>query len=58
MRKGHVKISFILDVLGFISLIVGGAIVRFAKDEIVSILGGIVIAIGVGLLSISRYVAK
>lgn len=58
MRKGNIKINLILDILGFTLLIVGGAIIRFAKDEVFSILGGIVIAIAVGLLSISRYIIK
>jgi len=58
MGKGNIKINLILNILGFALLIVGGVIIRFAKDEIFSILGGIVIAIAVGLISISRYMAK
>lgn len=56
-NKGMLKLPFIMDLLGFALLIVGGAIIRFAKDEVSSIFGGIVIAIGVALLSFSRYIA-
>ena len=50
--------SLILDFLGFALLILGGAMIRYAKDEVISIFGGIVIAIGVGLVSFSRYLLK
>jgi len=57
-RKGMARVPFILDLLGFALLIVGGGLIRYAKDELISIFGGIVIAIGVGLLSFSRYIIK
>ena len=57
-RKRIARVPFILDLLGFALLIVGGGLIRYAKDELNSIFGGIVIAIGVGLLSFSRYILR
>jgi len=52
------RVPFVLDLLGFALLIVGGGLIRYAKDELISVFGGIVIAIGVGLLSFARYLPK
>ncbi|MBI2669097.1 hypothetical protein HYX14_04615 [Candidatus Woesearchaeota archaeon] len=57
-KKGAINLAVILDLLGFALLIVGGGMIRYAKDELISIFGGVVIAIGVGLLSFSRYITK
>ncbi len=57
-KKGAFHLPVILDLLGFALLVVGGGMIRYAKDELISIFGGIVIAIGVGLLSFSRYIIK
>lgn len=57
-KKGTLHLPVILDLLGFALLVVGGGMIRYAKDEFISIFGGIVIAIGVGLLSFSRYIIK
>ncbi len=57
-KKGVINLGVILDLLGFALLIVGGGMIRYTKDELISIFGGIVIAIGVGLLSFSRYITK
>ena len=56
--KGVARTALILDFLGFMLLIVGGGLIRYATDEVSSIFGGIVIAISVGLLSLSRYIGK
>lgn len=58
VKKGIARVPFILDLLGFALLIVGGGLIRYAKDELISVFGGVVIAIGVGLLSFSRYIIK
>ncbi|HLC71011.1 MAG TPA: hypothetical protein VJI32_03335 [Candidatus Nanoarchaeia archaeon] len=57
-KKGIAKVPFVLDLLGFVLLLVGGGMIRYAKDEIISIFGGMVMAVGVGLLSLSRYILK
>ncbi len=57
-KKGAMNLAVILDLLGFALLIVGGGMIRYAKDELISIFGGVIIAIGVGLLSFSRYIIK
>lgn len=46
--------KILIDIIGFILIIGGSLLVRFNPDERVSIIGGILVAIGVGLLSLSR----
>ncbi len=47
-----------LDVIGFALLLLGAVLIRYAKDEITSILGGFVLAGGVTLLSLTRLISK
>lgn len=47
-----------LDIIGFALLFVGGALIRFSKEEVLSILGGFVLAGGVAVLSLSRLFSK
>ncbi|MBS3124501.1 hypothetical protein J4437_07795 [Candidatus Woesearchaeota archaeon] len=47
-----------MDIIGFALVILGAAMIRLAKDEIFSILGGFVMAGGVALLSITRLIQK
>jgi len=58
-KQGKAKTLLIaLDVLGFILLFIGAGIIRFAKDEVISILGGFVLAAAVAVLSITRAIGK
>ena len=45
-----------LDIIGFGLLFIGAIIVRYAKDEVLSISGSVIVAIGLALLAIARYV--
>ncbi|MBI2146168.1 hypothetical protein HYU22_02415 [Candidatus Woesearchaeota archaeon] len=47
-----------LDIIGFALVFLGAALIRFARDEIFSILGGFVMAGGVAVLSITRLIQK
>ncbi len=47
---------FVLDFIGFGLIFLGAVMTRYAKEEVVSISGGIIVAIGLALLAISRYV--
>ncbi len=47
-----------LDVVGFALIFLGAGLIRLARDEIISILGGFVLAGGVVLLSITRLIHK
>ena len=47
-----------LDVIGFALIFLGGALIRFSKDEVYSVLGGFVLAGGVAVLSITRLISK
>lgn len=58
-KKGGINpIIVALDVIGFILLFVGAGLIRFSKDEVISILGGFVLAGGVTILSITRLIQK
>ncbi len=55
MGKGNANNTKILiTTLGFIMIGVGSYFARFNVDEKVSILGGIIVSIGVGLLAFAR----
>ena len=47
-----------LNVIGFALVLLGAGLIRFARDEIFSILGGFVMAGGVAVLSITRLIQK
>ncbi|MEK6952636.1 MAG: hypothetical protein AABX29_06490 [Nanoarchaeota archaeon] len=55
-KKGQHITKIILDVLGFILILGGSLLVRYNPNDKISIIGGILVAIGVGLLSLSRTV--
>ena len=54
-KKGKINtVKLTLDILGF-GLIIGGSIlVRYSSAEQVSIVGGILVSVGVGLLALAR----
>ena len=47
-----------LDTVGFALLLVGGVMIRFATNDIFSIIGGFVLAGGVAVLSLTRLIPK
>ncbi len=56
-KKGRANTTkIVLTFLGFILVAGGSYLARFNAEERVSILGGIIVAIGVGLLSFARTV--
>ncbi|MEK6848566.1 MAG: hypothetical protein AABX65_02955 [Nanoarchaeota archaeon] len=57
-KKGASSIVMALDVIGFVLLVIGGALIRFSKDEVISILGGFVLAGGVTIISITRIIGR
>ena len=57
-KKGVNNLIIALDVIGFSLILLGGALIRFSKDEIISIIGGFVIAGGIVVLSITRLVTR
>ena len=46
----------VLDVIGFSLLILGAAMIRFAREELFAILGGFFLAGGVAVLSATRLI--
>ena len=58
-KKGRISsLSIAMNVIGFFLVIVGGGLIRFAKEETIAILGGFVLAGGVAILSLARYISK
>lgn len=58
-KQGKVDVLILsLDVIGFAFVFLGSGLIRFAREEITSILGGFVLAGGVTLLTITRLVRK
>ncbi len=57
-KKGASSIVMALDVIGFVLLVIGGALIRLSKDEVISILGGFVLAGGVTIISITRIIGR
>ena len=56
-KSGELHIAkILLDVFGFLMVLGGALIVRFSVNEAMSIVGGIVVTIGVALLSFARLV--
>lgn len=54
-KKGKLNVLLLsLDIIGFCLLAVGAGLIRFAKDEVITILGGFVLAGGVTILSLTR----
>lgn len=58
-KKAEAKSLLIgLDIIGFVLLLVGAALIRFAKDEVLAIIGGFVLAGAVAILSLTRLLNK
>lgn len=57
-KEGKFNAVVLLDVVGFALLFVGAALIRFSKDEIVSILGGFVLAGAVTVLTLTRLIVR
>lgn len=47
-----------LDVVGFALVFVGVGLIRFAKDEIIAVIGGFVLAGAVTILGLTRLIQK
>jgi uncharacterized membrane protein len=47
-----------LDIIGFVLIFIGAALIRYTANDIYSILGGFVMAGGVTVLSLSRLIPK
>ncbi len=57
-KKAQSKLLIGMDIVGFSLIFVGGALIRFSKDEITSVIGGFVLAGGVTVLSLTRLIRK
>jgi len=55
-KKAEIKIKVLIDILGFLLILGGSLLVRYSSAEQVSIVGGILVSIGVGLLALARTV--
>ena len=57
-KKGINSLIIGLDIVGFALIVVGGALIRYSKDEVLALIGGFVLAGGVTVLSITRLIGK
>lgn len=57
-KSGKLNVIILLDAVGFTLLFVGAALIRFSKDEVISLLGGFVLAGAVTVLTLTRFVSK
>ena len=57
-KKALSPIVIAMDVIGFALILLGAGMIRLAKDEILAILGGFVLAGGVAVLGITRFLSK
>ena len=56
-KKGKANTLLIaLDVVGFSLLFLGGALIRFSRDDVISAIGGFVLAGGVTILTLTRLI--
>ena len=53
--KGKISPTVVLDILGLLLILGGAYLARFAIAEPMAIVGGILTAIGIGLLSMARW---
>lgn len=45
----------VLDIIGFLVVIGGAFLARYANEEPIAIIAGILASIGIGILALSRY---
>ncbi len=57
-KKAQSKLLIGMDIVGFSLIFAGGALIRFSKDEVISVIGGFVLAGGVTVLSLTRLIKK
>lgn len=56
-KKG--TLGFIwFDILGFLLIIIGSILFRYVQNEILSSIAGVGIAIGITILTITRWITK
>lgn len=57
-KRGRLALLIALDIIGFGVSIAGLAMIRFSKEEVSSIVGGFVVAGGMAVLAITRFIGK
>ncbi|MBI4449380.1 hypothetical protein HY641_05130 [Candidatus Woesearchaeota archaeon] len=57
MRKqGKISPIFLLDIIGFLTIVIAAVLARYASDPLLEIAAGLVGAIGVAILGIARFI--
>lgn len=51
-------LNLALDIIGFALVVAGATLLRYASHELLSILAGAIVAVGLTILSASRYFIK
>ena len=57
-RKGKISSGVILgfDIIGFVLVILGGVLIRYGHSELITIIGGVVIAAGAAVLGLTKWI--
>lgn len=58
MNKKVTSLIIALDIVGFALVFIGAALIRYAKEETIAVIGGFVLAGGVTVLSLTRLINK
>jgi len=58
MSKKGTSLIIALDIVGFALVFIGAALIRYAKEEAIAVIGGFVLAGGVTVLSLTRLIHK
>jgi len=58
MHKKGTSLIIALDIVGFALVFTGAALIRYAKEETIAVIGGFVLAGGVTVLSLTRLIHK
>ena len=56
-KKGN-SLIIAFDIVGFALVFAGAALIRYAKEETIAVIGGFVLAGGVTVLSLTRLIHK
>ncbi|MBI4448958.1 hypothetical protein HY641_02950 [Candidatus Woesearchaeota archaeon] len=57
-KQDNLNFIIAMDIIGFALLFVGAGLIRYSKDEVISIIGGFVLAGAVTVLTLTRWLSQ
>ena len=55
-KRGKISPSLILNIIGFLVSVLGAALVSVTINPVVEIVGGVIVAVGIALIALSKHV--